>query len=101
MKKKNQKCIRMTDEVLQYIENFEGNGFNQKFENLVLFCMKKEESKRQRINYLDDEIKVRQKFLDCLGKLERETITAERLLRRVEDNVSEYVEHIKGMALYL
>lgn len=38
-KKTNLKSVRISDEVLTYIENFEGNGFNQKFENLVLFCM--------------------------------------------------------------
>ena len=39
-KKNNLKSVRISDEVMQYILNFEGEGFNQKLENLVLYCMK-------------------------------------------------------------
>ena len=38
-KKNNLKSIRLSDQVMDYVINFEGDGFNQKFENLVLFCM--------------------------------------------------------------
>ena len=48
-KKNNLKSIRLSDQVMDYVINFEGDGFNQKFENLVLFCMEQEESKKQRI----------------------------------------------------
>jgi hypothetical protein len=36
MPKNNQKCVRMTDEVLKIIESAPGEGFNQKFENMVI-----------------------------------------------------------------
>lgn len=52
-KKNNLKSIRLSDQVMDYVINFEGDGFNQKFENLVLFCMEQEESKKQRITLLD------------------------------------------------
>lgn len=70
-KKTNMKSIRLSDEVLEYIENFEGNGFNQKFENLVLFCMKEEDQKRKRI-----------KDLDCLIQLEFNKFNAVTALQR-------------------
>lgn len=54
-KKTNMKSVRLSDEVLEYVENFEGNGFNQKFENLVLFCMKEEDQKRKRIKDLEPD----------------------------------------------
>ena len=38
-KKNNLKSVRLSDQVMDYVINFEGDGFNQKFENLVLFCM--------------------------------------------------------------
>ena len=47
-KKNNFKSVRMSDQVMDYVINFEGDGFNQKFENLVLFCMEQEETRKQR-----------------------------------------------------
>ena len=41
-KKNNLKSVRLSDQVMDYVINFEGDGFNQKFENLVLFCMEQE-----------------------------------------------------------
>lgn len=66
-KKKNLKSVRISDEVLDYIINFEGDGFNQKFENLVLFCMKEAENKRFVIQHLEDEIQAAYNKLDFLG----------------------------------
>jgi len=36
-KKNNLKSVRLSDQVMDYVINFEGDGFNQKFENLVLY----------------------------------------------------------------
>ena len=41
-KKTNMKSVRLSDQVMDYVINFEGEGFNQKFENLVLFCMEQD-----------------------------------------------------------
>lgn len=58
--KNNQKCVRMSDEVLQYIEKFHGDGFNQKFENAVLYFKKTEPEYKKRLSQLENEIKARQ-----------------------------------------
>lgn len=34
-KKRNAKSVRMTDEVFKTVNEYRGNGFNEKFENLV------------------------------------------------------------------
>lgn len=65
-KKVNLKSVRLSDQVMDYVINFEGEGFNQKFENLVLFCMEQEESKKQRITLLDQQIAKQYKKLDVL-----------------------------------
>lgn len=36
MAKTNQKCVRLTDRVTKYIENYRGDNFSEKLENLVL-----------------------------------------------------------------
>lgn len=66
-KKTNMKSVRLSDEVLEYVESFEGDGFNQKFENLVLFCMKTEKQKRRTIEDYDHMIK-----LNVLNDLQRD-----------------------------
>lgn len=68
-KKVNLKSVRLSDQVMDDVINFEGEGFNQKFENLVLFCMEQEESKKQRITLLDQQIAKQYKKLDVLQQI--------------------------------
>lgn len=45
--KSNMKSVRMTDEVFAAVEEYRGNGFNEKFENLVVdFIHGREKMKR-------------------------------------------------------
>lgn len=83
-KKTNLKFVRISDEVLTYIENFEGNGFNQKFENLVLFCMEQEEFKKQRITFLDQQIAKQYKKLDVLQQISSKIGDVRRALTNLE-----------------
>lgn len=48
-KKSNAKSIRMSDKVFGYVEGFEGNGFNEKFENMVLYFMENDSKLKERI----------------------------------------------------
>lgn len=36
MVKRNQKCVRLSDRVLKYIEAYRGNNFSEKLENYIL-----------------------------------------------------------------
>ena len=78
-KKNNLKSIRLSDQVMDYVINFEGDGFNQKFENLVLFCMEQEETKKQKIAFLDQQIVKQYKKLDALRQLTSEIGDVRRL----------------------
>lgn len=60
-KKEYQRSIRMTKTVFYYVNAYEGNGFNEKFEMLVLSLMKQEQEIKRRI-------KEREKTLDRLNK---------------------------------
>ena len=48
-KKEFAKSVRMTATVKDYVEGFEGNGFNEKFENLVMFCLANEAQIKEQI----------------------------------------------------
>lgn len=100
-RKNNLKSVRLSDEVLEYVQNFEGDGFNQKFENLVLFCMKEEKSKRLLIQSLDKKINEQREILDKLSRLQRESDRAAQLLRYANDTVEEYARYIKGIGTAL
>lgn len=83
-KKVNLKSVRLSDQVMDYVINFEGEGFNQKFENLVLFCMEQEESKKQRITLLDQQIVKQYKKLDVLQQISSEIGGVRRALTDLE-----------------
>ena len=83
-KKVNLKSVRLSDQVMDYVINFEGEGFNQKFENLVLFCMEQEESKKQRITLLDQQIAKQYKKLYALQQLSSEIRDVRRALTHLE-----------------
>lgn len=83
-KKVNLKSVCLSDQVMDYVINFEGEGFNQKFENLVLFCMEQEESKKQRITLLDQQIAKQYKKLDVLQQISSEIGGVRRALTDLE-----------------
>ena len=83
-KKVNLKSVRLSDQVMDYVINFEGEGFNQKFENLVLFCMEQEESKKQRITLLDQQIAKQYKKLYALQQLSSQIGDVRRALTHLE-----------------
>ena len=96
-KKNNLKSVRLSDQVMDYVINFEGDGFNQKFENLVLFCMEQEESKKQRITLLDQQIAKQYKKLNALQQISSEIGDVRRALTNLEwkaNNLSDLMDKL-------
>lgn len=91
-KKSNLKSVRLSDQVMDYVINFKGDGFNQKFENLVLFCMEQEETKKQRITLLDQQIAKRYKKLYALQQLSSEIGDVRRALTHLERQANDLSE---------
>ena len=91
-KKNNLKFVRLSDQVMDYVINFEGDGFNQKFENLVLFCMEQEETKKQKIAFLDQQIVKQYKKLDALRQLTSEVGDVRRALTHLERQANDLSE---------
>lgn len=75
-KKKNSKSIRLTDEVLNVVESCPGEGFNQKFENLVLEFKKGDEERKKRVAYYDKLIETRKKQLAEIAEQAEEIANA-------------------------
>lgn len=73
-KKCNSKSIRISDKVLNYINNYRGNGFNEKFENIILDAMESEDKRIATLDMYDKEIahkkQIYYKMCDDLRQLE-------------------------------
>lgn len=99
------KSVRMTPTVFDMVDKFEGNGFNEKFENLVLFCLKEESEikkaiKEQKVSYerqtarkvkeiedLDKLIKSKRESLEALKQV---SIKADDLIRTMDKITTNY-----------
>lgn len=73
-----QKSIRISEEVAAYIEKQEGQGFNEKFCNMVLYCMeheaeinKKVASAEERLEFVENQIRKRYDILQKLESISR------------------------------
>lgn len=73
-----QKSIRISEDVLKYIENQKGNGFNEKLCNMVLYCMeheadikKKVASAEKRLEFVENQIRERHNLLDKIETISR------------------------------
>ena len=63
------KSIRISEKVYNYILSFDGDGFNQKFENIILFAMENENDLLKRISELEYIISQRNDELNVLNNL--------------------------------
>lgn len=88
MKKSIAKSVRLSPQVNDYICNFEGNGFNEKFENIILFCMQHEPEIRKRAENYEELVKERRYQLDEinreLSKARVEAVRFRELLREMD-----------------
>ena len=93
MPKNNPKSVRMTDAVLAYVEAQDGDGFNQKFENMVLFAMKSEKDREHHIAILDEEIARKRDMLYKLRQMENKLVWVQRSLNSLGDQVSGLIDN--------
>ncbi len=62
------KTMRIPEKLVQFIENFPGDSFNDKVNNLLEFYSSQDAEYRKEIRRLDAEIKYRQELLEDFGK---------------------------------
>jgi hypothetical protein len=68
-KKSIAKSIRMTSVVHDFVERWEGNGFNEKFENLVIFIMREEEEMQKRLKEQQKTYEANEKSIEAQRKI--------------------------------
>ena len=60
-KKNIAKSVRLTQEVFDYIDSAPGNGFNEKFENIILEAKRGESDRKKELARLDEKIRRQQR----------------------------------------
>ena len=69
-KKNNLKSIRLSDRVMNYIQNYRGDGFNEKFENIILDAMESEDRRIRDLERYDAQIQLKkQQYFSLCSKL--------------------------------
>ena len=102
MKKKENKdvskSVRMTKTVYDYVNSIEGEGFNQKFENMVNLCFEEVPKRINEIKNLDEMIKSEKKRLE---KLKNEIYDRQskslNLVNNLEYHLKSAIENVKKM----
>ena len=61
------KSIRISQKTFDYINSFDGDGFNQKFENIIIFSMEQEKDLKKRVNDLEKIIDIKTEELSHLN----------------------------------
>lgn len=99
MAKSNQKCVRMDDEILRIVENVKGNGFNDKFEKLVLEYHKSIPEREKYLSNLEQQIQIKlknladiEKRINGLRNLEFSLDNLRRDILRITDSASVVVD---------
>jgi hypothetical protein len=63
------KSVRISQEVQNYVESFEGKSFNDKLNNLILDCKNGKERRQKELLNLDKQIDVKQGKLDKIQNI--------------------------------
>lgn len=75
------KSIRMTHETHELVQSFPGKGFNEKFENLAIFCLKEESRLKKTLEFQRAQIE------NNNAKIREQRATMEKLKK-----LSAYIE---------
>ena len=84
------KSIRMTEEVFAYIDGYQGEGFNQKFENIILDAMCAEAERKRRIEALDVSIARQKRVLRLMSDQIMFFRTVYHDLKSIESSIRRY-----------
>ncbi|MCL2034670.1 MAG: hypothetical protein FWG94_08060 [Oscillospiraceae bacterium] len=94
------KSFHCTQEIYDYVMSQPGEGFNQKFENMVLYCQKEETGLRARAAEIKNDIGI---WAETLGALKSKAIETQKVIYFLEaiqgscDNFNKFIDSINGV----
>lgn len=90
--KNNQKCVRISDRVLKYIDGYRGDNFSEKLENYVLDTEERREQLVMDWNRLQAEIQDKRRDLDTLRNRIRKLSEVDRRFAALTTALLELVD---------
>ena len=87
MTKRNQKCVRLSDRVVKYIENYRGANFSEKLENLVLDMEERREVLVQDWNLLQAQISDKHREMAAVQERARKLREVDKRLGPLADSL--------------
>lgn len=90
--KSNQKCVRLSDRVLKYIDGYRGENFSQKLENYVLDVEERREQLTLDWERLNAQIHDQRQELERLRSEIRRTAEVDRRFTALVSAVMELVD---------
>lgn len=91
MAKRNNRNIRLSDEIVEMIESQQGVNFTQKFENLVTRCMWELPNKEKELRRINELIVKQRKELDDLHKKYMCLSSTLRLASDASNDIAKYL----------
>lgn len=92
------KSIRLSEEVYAYMDGYQGEGFNQKFENIILDAMLSEQHRKAKLEVLGRQIADKERQLremsrdyEVFSRIQREAAYLEKQVSRLADQAREHV----------
>jgi len=89
------KSIRLTEEIYSYIDSYQGEGFNQKFKNIILDAMLSEQHRKAKLEVLDRQIANKERQLRELSADYEVYSNIRRQATYLEKTVSELADRSK------
>ena len=90
--KNNQKCVRLSDRVLKYIDGYRGDNFSEKLENYVLDTEERRDQLVLDWNRLQAEIQDKRRDLDTLRSRIRKLSEVDRRFAALTTALLELVD---------
>lgn len=70
--KRNLKSIRLSDDIVELVESFDGENFSQKIANMIFMCKKELPIRQKQLDTLEDLIEKRAAQLEFIeGKIDQ------------------------------
>lgn len=93
------KSIRLTEDLYKYIDNYRGDGFNGKFENVILDARDSEKKRQIRLQVLqkdydrlDAQYKELQQSFAKLNSIHRNAVNVHRMLYELSGECSAFFD---------
>lgn len=96
MLKNNLKSVRLSDETLNLVQNYRGDGFNEKFSNLVYDAMEQRNAMIQEIDRLqaliDEKLTVYKRLCKQVDRMRGFGARADRMNQVIDSLIHDYAQ---------